>query len=114
MAAKLKKNQPYFPGNKELFPRTKKFWNTSLLPPSLVAEAYELASGDPVTVITVSSDGVITATFLDASDKTAVYKWNSFGKPIGSRQDEYYRSLQNRDSLLPALIQHFEHHFTSV
>jgi hypothetical protein len=111
MAAKLKKDQPYFPGNKELFPRTKIFWNTSLLPPSLIAEAYELSSGDPVTVTNVAPDGIITATFQDGSDKIAAYRWTSLGKPIGSCQDEYHRSLQNRDSLLAALTQHFEYHF---
>jgi hypothetical protein len=103
---KLKKNQPYIPG-KPSFARTRPFWKPFDIPSVFHADAYELSSIDPVTLVEVDRMGYVTGIFRDQHDKDFVMTWNSEGKPVIGQNHEFNRVLQNRADLKDKVTAHF-------
>ena len=107
MKPKLRRNQAYVPG-RPLFPKQRGFWRTEKLPPVLWADAYEMSSGEPVTVMSVDPVGIIKGTFRDENGFVCEELWLPSGHPKGSVRGEFYRPLQNRVNLAERLQAHVE------
>lgn len=105
MAPTLRKNQAYVPG-KKMFPKSRDFWKPSKLPATLVPDAYEMSSGEPVTVVEVDKSGVINGTFRNVKNHLQSTQWTSDGKPMSSVHNEFHRPLQNREGLQAAYEAH--------
>jgi hypothetical protein len=99
---KLRRQQAYTPGQ-PLFKASRAFLPPKNIAPAMLADAYEMVSGEPVTVTEYEPEiSTVHGIFTDHKGVKIPAKWRDDGVSLGTRQGEFTRALQVRADFLEA------------
>ena len=94
---KLRRSQAYTPGQ-PLFTASRGFLHPKNIAEPVLKEAYEMISGEPVTVSEFDDErNTILGTFVDHTGTRVSAEWTSTGTSRGTRTAEFTRPLQLRE-----------------